>query len=537
MLPLVAALQDNSDRVDVLIKDGRLVDGSGNPWIKADVAIKGDRIVGVGRLLGQNAGQIIDAERLVVAPGFIDMLGQSAYTLMEDGEAQSKVYQGVTTEIHGEGTSAAPINDRIWHSRKRDLVEPPWRTFDDYFQKLESGGISINVGTFLGAGTVRAAVTGDEKREPTEEELEQMKRIVEESMQAGAFGLASALIYPPGIYAGRRELVELSRVVSRYGGIYISHLRSEGYRLGEGIEELIEIGRQARLPVEIYHLKVLGKENWPRVQQIISIIEKARDEEVDITANMYPYVGASTGLDACIPPDAFADGRLQERLKIPQERQKIKERILRETSWENFYKMAGPEAMVFARIEHPYGHMIGKTLAQVAREENKEPVELLLDLIASTKDRIQMIYYLMNEDNVRLILKQPWVSIGSDAAALKVSGPLSSGKPHPRAYGTFPRILGRYVRDERVIGLEEAIRKMTSLPAQRLGLRDRGLLRAGMYADVVIFNPKEVNDVATFEAPHQYSKGIHYVFVNGSAVLAEGKQTGARPGRVLRHRP
>jgi len=529
---------------DVLIRGGRVVDGAGNPWVYADVGITGDRITLVGRAPADAAAKrVIDAHGLIVAPGFIDMLEQSEWNLLIDKQAVSKLTQGITTGITGEGGSIAPQNDQTLADRK-DFIEhyhltADWRDLDGYFHRLEQQGAGINLGTYVGATQVRRYVMGAVDRAPTAEELKRMEQLVEQAMRQGAMGVSTSLIYAPAAYAKTDELIALAKVASRYGGIYASHIRNEGDREMEALEEAFRIGREAGIPVEIWHLKVAGRQNWGKMPSVIAAIEGARASGLDVTGNQYPYVASGTSLGATIPAKYHEGGseELVKRLKAPQVRAAIRQELSgtggnAENMWRG---TGGPHGILVASVLDPaLKHYEGRTIAQIAADEHKDPLDALMDLVAAGKDHVGAVYFTMNEDDVKFAMQQLFVSVGTDAGAVNFQGPLSESKTHPRAYGSFPRILGRYVREQHLLTLEQAIRKFTSLPAQRMGLRDRGLLRQGAFADVTIFDPATVNDVATFEDPHRPSVGIEYVIVNGVISLEHGKVTGRLGGRPLR---
>lgn len=529
---------------DLLIRNGRVVDGSGNPWFYADVGIRGDRIAFVGRAPeSARAQRTIDAHGLIVAPGFIDMLDQSEWSLLIDQRAVSKLTQGITTGITGEGGSIAPQNERTL-PELRDFLEHfhltvDWRDLDGYFRRLEKQGSGINLGTYVGAAQVREAVIGDADRAPTPDELSRMQALVEQAMQQGAMGVSSSLIYAPGNYAGTEELVALAKVAARYGGIYASHIRNEGDREAEALEEAFRIAREANIPVEIWHLKVSGRQNWGKMGEVIAAIERARARGLDITADQYSYTASATSLGATIPPK-YHEGGTQAfvaRLKNPEVRAAIHRSLSNGAgNIENMWRgTGGPQGiLVTSVLDSALKRYEGKTVAQIAQEEHKDPLDALMDLVIAGKDNVGAVYFSMSKNDVRLAMQQPWVSVDTDAGAVAPDGPLSESKTHPRAYGTFARILGRYVREQHALRLEDAIRKMTSLPAQRVKLKDRGLLRAGYFADIAIFDPEKVLDLATFEDPHRPSVGIEYVLVNGVLSLEHGKLTGQFGGRPLR---
>jgi len=533
-----------AQQYDILIRNGRVVDGTGNPWIYADVGVTGDRISLLGRAPAKaTAKRVIDAKGLIVAPGFIDMLEQSETNLLIDKQAVSKLTQGITSGITGEGGSIAPQNDATIAER-RDFLEHyhltiDWRDLDGYFRRLEKQGAGINLGTYVGATQVRRYVMGSVDRAPTPEELVRMQQLVEQAMQQGAMGVSTSLIYAPAAYAKTDELIALAKVAQKYGGIYASHIRNEGDREMEALEEAFRIGREANIPVEIWHLKVSGRQNWGKMPSVIAVIEGARSSGLDVTADQYPYIASGTSLGATIPPKYHEGGSeaFVGRLKDPQMRTAIREELVgRSGSAENMWRgTGGPQGILISSVLDPgLKHYEGKTIAQIAAAENKDALDALMDVVIACKDHVGAVYFTMSEDDVKYAMQQPFVSVGTDAGAVNFQGPLSESKVHPRAYGSFARILGRYVREQHLLTLEQAIRKFTSLPAQRVGLHDRGILRAGAFADITIFDPNTVNDVATFEDPHRRSVGIEYVIVNGVVSLEHGKVTGQLGGRPLR---
>jgi N-acyl-D-amino-acid deacylase len=542
VLVVPAAGQQKERAFDVLIQGGTVYDGSGKAPRRADVALRGDQVAAVGDLAGATAKVVVDARDLAVAPGFINMLSWSTDSLMEDGRSHSEVRQGVTTQIMGEGSSWGPVNDTIKKRMKGEQADIKydieWTTLSGYLSFLERKGISQNVASFLGATTVREYVLGWEDRKPTADELKAMRRLVESEMRAGALGIASALEYAPAYYADTEELIELCKVAARFKGKYITHMRSEGPKLLEGIDEVIRISREAKLPAEIYHFKASGKENWKKTEDAVARVEAARREGLAITANMYCYTAGCTSLDACIPGWAQEGGPLamRRRLRDADSRKRVVDEIRNKTDgWVNFYREAGsPENILLVGFKtDALKPLQGKTLARVAQERKKDPIETLVDLLIEDASGITTIYFLMSEENVRKLIPLPWVSFGSDEASQAPEGVFLKAMPHPRAYGNFARLLGKYVREEKLLSLEEAVRKLTSLPATNLGLDRRGLLKEGHFADVVVFDPKVIADRATYEKPHQYAVGMRHVFVNGVQVLKDGEHTGAKPGRAL----
>ena len=537
-------------RVDVLIRGARVVDGTGNPWRYGDVALAGDRIAAIappGHIARESAGEVVEAAGMVVCPGFIDILSHSIIPLMHEPRALSKITQGVTTEIMGESWTPAPVGGRFtdpfrelsgkyraligdWPVRARE-----WPRFGDWLVALVERGVTPNIGAFLGGGTLREYAKGLEMGAPASDELETMRRAVAEAMEDGAFGVSYALIYPPDSYTSTNELVEVCRVVARYGGLYITHMRSEADQLLEAIDEAVTIGRDANLPVEIYHLKAAGRHNWPKMSAAIARIEAARADGIDVTADMYSYAASGTGLDSVLPPWVAADGKFFENLRDPALRERIRAEVLSPSGdWEALAHGAGPEGVLPVGFERPENlQYAGKPLSEIAAERSQHWLDAVFDLLSSEGHRIFTIYSLMDEANVTLGLRQPWVKIATDAGGVDPAWAADLGPTHPREYGTYPRVLAKYVREEGALTLEDAIRKMTSSVADRLGLRDRGLLRPGCYADVVLFDPATVADRATFADSHQLSTGVRDVWINGARVLAGGQHTGATPGRVL----
>jgi len=532
-----------NDSWDLIIRNGRVIDGSGNPWFSADIGVRGDRIVFIGDLREARARRVIDAGGLVVAPGFIDMLGQSEFSLLVDNRALSKLSQGITTEITGEGGSAAP-QTALTIAAVQPSLDPfhfkiDWTDLNGYFARLEKTGTPLNLGTYVGAAQVREAVLGDVNRAPTAEELARMKALVAEAMQQGAFGISTALIYPPGHYAKTEELVELAKVASQYGGIYASHMRSEGRSEIAAIEEALLIGREARLPVEIFHLKISGQKRWGEMPKVVAMIQAARDSGQDVSADMYPWVAGATALASSLPP-WMADGGLEKllgRLRDPEVRKRIHQEMgATHTDWENLYLDAGgaPGVMVSSVINPELKQYTGKTIAEIAAAQKKDPLETLFDFILADKGQTSALYFIANEDDLQAGLKQPWTSIGLDASELPLDGPLFEPHTHPRAFGSMPRFLGHYVRDLKMMPLEQGIRKITSLPAQRERLSHRGLLKEGFFADITIFDPATIIDKATYAEPAQLSQGVKFVVVNGQVEFEDGKLTGINSGRALR---
>ncbi|PYL80847.1 MAG: aminoacylase [Verrucomicrobia bacterium] len=527
---------------DVIIKGGTVYDGTGAQPRHVDLAIRGDRIAGVGDFKTAKAKTIIDATDLAVAPGFINMLSWSNESLIQDGRSQSEIRQGVTTEIMGEGESMGPVNDRVREHMLREQsdikYEIKWNTLAEYLHYLETRGISCNVASFIGAATLREYVIGFEDKAPTRQQLDQMRELVRKEMEAGALGIGTALMYPPAFFAKTEELIELCKVAAKYQGKYISHIRSEGNRLLESLDELIRISREAGIPAELYHIKAAGQQNWSKMDQLLSHIEVAQKEGLKIRANMYTYTASGTGLDACLPPWTEDGGypALFKRLRDPATREKIAAQVKTPTDeWENVYIAAGgPDRILLVGFKsEKLKPLTGKTLAAVAEMRGKDPISTIMDLISEDESRIGTIYFEMSEENIKKELAKPWISFGSDEASQAPEGVFLKSNPHPRAYGNFARVLGKYVRDEKVIPMTEAIRRLSGLPATNLGVDHRGFIKEGMFADVVLFDPATIADRATFEKPHQYAVGVKHVFVNGVQVLRDGEHTGAKPGRAL----
>jgi N-acyl-D-aspartate/D-glutamate deacylase len=528
---------------DLLIVNGRIVDGTGNPWFFGDVAIRGDRIVAMGRVPKASAKRTIDAKGLVVAPGFIDMHSHSDLLLLEDGNAQSKIRQGVTTEVFGEGTSAAPQKSKRAPVKDSDEERiARWTTLSGYFDALEKSGISVNVASYVGLDNVWQGVMGTSFDRPSAPEFEQMKAILDEAMRDGAFGLSSLLAMPPGSLATTDDIVELCKVVARHGGIFSSHIRNEGTGVFDSVKEAIAVGERAGVPVDVIHLKIADQKYWGRMNEVVGLIEAARQRGVNVQANAYPYTRGNNNLASIIPPWAHEGGttKMLERLKDPAQREKMKKDIRDGIEgWYNHYTAVGGD---WSRmLINGKGTYTGLTMDRVIAAQTKgknpspDPLDVLFDVLIQENGSVPTVYAHHTDKDMTLALSQPWCSIGSDGSAYAIDGPLRRGMPHPRSFGTFPRVLGVYVRELGLLRLEDAVRKMTSLNAAKLGISDRGLLRAGTFADVVVFDPAKVIDHATYEDPFQYSEGIVHVIVNGASVLDNGEHTGKHPGRAIRH--
>jgi N-acyl-D-amino-acid deacylase len=528
---------------DVVLRGGTVYDGSGGAPVVTDLAIQGDQIAAMGDLSGARGKVEIEAKGMAVAPGFVNMMSWANESLIEDGRSQSNIRQGVTLEVMGEGNSMGPLNERMkqeMKERQGDIkYDVEWTTLDEYLRFLERKGVSPNVASFIGAATPRVHVIGYDDRPPTAEELDQMRALVRQAMEEGALGVASSLVYPPGFFAKTDELIALSKVAAEHGGVYISHLRSEGEELIEAVEEFLAIVRGANIRGEIYHLKAAGKENWPKFDRVIEMVEKARADGLHVTADVYTYPAGSTGLNSTMPPWA-QDGGFQaflKRLKDPAMRRQIA-REMRESKkgWENMYLQAGGAdgVLLVGFKNEKLKPLTGKTLAEVAKMRGKSPEETAMDLIVEDDSRIGTVYFSQSEENVRKAIKLPWVSFCSDSASVAAEGVFLQSSIHPRAYGSFARLLSKYAREEKLIPLEEAVRKLAALPAENLKLDRRGMLRQGYFADVVVFDPAKIQDHATYEKPHQYATGVMHVFVNGGHVLKDGEHTGAKPGRVVR---
>jgi N-acyl-D-amino-acid deacylase len=532
-------------RFDVVITNGRIVDGTGAPWFRGDLGIVGDRITAIGALGDATAAATVDATNLVVAPGFIDLLGQSEFNVLVDGRAASKILQGVTTEVTGEGSSIAPVNDRqiadAAPNARHFGVAQDWRTLSDYFKRLqERSHTTINMATFVGAGGIRSYVIGKDDRPATPAELERMKALVAEAMQQGALGLSTSLQYVPDRFASTDEIVELAKVAARYGGVYFTHQRSESARIFESLDEVFAISERANIPAEIWHLKTAYKANFGKMPEVLLRIEAARARGLDVTANQYPYTRASNGLDSCLPLWAREGGfeKTLPRLTDPATRERIKKDMddPNAATWENQWYGAngGDGVMLSSVLNRDLAKYEGMTITQIAKAMGKDPRDAVIDLVIADHGESSVITSIMDEDDVRTALKHPLIGVGTDSGAQAQDGRLSESKSHPRAWGSFPRILGRYVRDEHLLTLEEAIRKMTSKAADRVHLPDRGLLRPGMMADITVFDAVTIRDVSTFDDPKHYAAGVKHVFVNGTRVVADGAITAARPGRPLR---
>ncbi|HJP96923.1 MAG TPA: D-aminoacylase [Rhodanobacteraceae bacterium] len=535
---LAFGAQGSAPAYDIVIRNGHVIDGTGSPWYSADIAIKDGRIAAIGRLGKVDAKQVIDARGMVVTPGFIDMLDQSGHTLLVDGHAQSKIFQGVTTLITGEGESIAPLNDKILDEQK-PRTPPAWRTLDGYFKRLQSQGIAVNLGTYVGAATAREMVIGYGDRKPTADELKQMQAIIARAMRAGAFGVSTALQYPPATYSTTPELIALAKTAASYGGIYATHMRSEGNGEMAALDEVFDIARTAHIPVEIFHLKVAGHENWGSMPKVIAKIDSARARGQDISADTYAYTAWGNDLASFIPPWAHAGGndKLLARLKDPQTRARIeKDMQTPSDDWSNdWLEVPGPHAVEITSVQNPaLKPLEGRRLDEIAESWHEKPIDALIDLLIKDHAATDVAVFGMSQPDVTLALKQPWVSICDDAAAQAPTGKLGQGHPHPRAYAAFARIITKYVREDHALTLPAAIRKMTALPAQRMGLTQRGVIKGGMWADIDIFDPAKLRALATFEQPKLLAQGMSWVLVNGVPVIANGRMTDALPGKVLR---
>lgn len=531
-----------AEQFDVVIRNGHVVDGTGSPWYSADVGILNGRIAAIGSLQNATAWRVIDARGLMVAPGFIDMLGQSELSILVNPHVPSKIFQGITTEITGEGNTVAPMNARILASDRAGFehygITPDWMSFAGYFQRLEKQGLGINLASYVGATQVRRMVIGEEDRAPSATELDQMKTLVRQAMQQGAMGLSTALQYAPAPYASTEELIALAREAAQFGGIYATHMRSEGDAVDQSLDEVFRIAREANIPAEIWHLKAAGKRNWGRMNEIVDRIDRARAAGLDIEADTYAYPAWFNTFSAFIPPWAHegGDAKMVARLKDPAMRTRIRHDMLDDSkSWDNeWLEIPGPEAILVSVVQNAaLLPLQGKTIAEIARAEHKDAIDVIFDLLIQDP-AMSVAVFAMSEQDIAYALKQPWVSIDNDSQGTAPEGLLGREHPHPRAYGTFPRILRKYVREEKLLSLQEAIRKFSALPAQRMRLTDRGVLKQGMWADIVVFNADTIRDLATFEKPNQLSVGMEYVLVNGVPVIEHGQMTNALPGKVLR---
>jgi dihydroorotase/N-acyl-D-amino-acid deacylase len=548
-LLIVPALAFAADRVvadlpfDLVITNGHIVDGTGSPWYSGDIGIRDGHIAAIGNLSAAARKRTFDAKGKVVAPGFVDMLGQSEATILVDPRLPSKIYQGITTEITGEGGSAAPLNDAIIAADlagyEHYKINPDWRTFRQYFSRLEKQGMGINLASYVGATQVRRMVLGDADVQPTPEQLEKMKALVRDAMRDGAVGVSTSLMYAPAPYAKTEEIIALASEASKFGGIYATHMRNESDSVLESIDEAVRIGREAHIPVEIWHFKVAGKANFGHMPELVARVNKARAEGVDVEADTYAYTAWFNSMSAFVPAWAHdgGDAKLIERLKDPATRSRIrKDMETPSKDWDNEWdEISGPQDVMISVVENPaLKKFQGKRLTEVAKTLNKDPMDALFDLLIEDKAFTECAVFGMSEPDVALALQQPWVSVDNDSSGTSPEGILGEEHPHPRAYGTFPRILRKYVREEKKLTLEEAIRKFSALPAQRMRLTDRGVLKLGMWADVVVLDPETVRDVATFDDPNRLSEGMEYVLINGVPVVENGKMTGALPGKVLR---
>jgi N-acyl-D-aspartate/D-glutamate deacylase len=535
--------QAASPPFETVIINGHIIDGTGSPWYSGDIGIRNGKIAAIGNLSDAGRNRTIDARGMVVAPGFIDMLGQSELTILVDPRLPSKIYQGITTEITGEGGSAAPQTDALIRADRLKYdhyhITADWRSLQQYFARLEKQGMGINLASFVGATQVRRVVLGDDNMQPTPEQLSKMKELVAQAMREGAVGVSTSLEYAPAPYAKTEELIALASEAGKFGGIYATHIRDESNAVLPATDEALRIGREGHLPVEIWHIKVAGKANWGRMPEVVAKINAARAQGMDVTADTYAYTAWSNDFSAFIPAWAHdgGDAKLVERLKDPAMRARIrKEMMTASNDWDNEWEeIPGPEAILISAVQNPKLFPLqGKTLAEIAKIENKDPMDALFDLLIEDHAFTEVVVFGMSEPDVTLALQQPWVAIDNDSSGASPEGILGQEHPHPRGYGTFPRILRKYVREEKKLTLEDAIRKFSALPAQRMGLTDRGVLKAGMWADVVVFDPATVRDLATFENPNQLSQGMEYVLVNGVPVIDQSKMTGALPGKVLR---
>jgi len=539
---LSVALHAQTPAYDIVITNGHIIDGTGSPWYSGDIGIRNGRIASIGNLSTAERKRTIDAAGKVVAPGFIDMLGQSELTILVDPRLPSKIYQGITTEVTGEGGSIAPLNDAIIKADHAAYdyykITPDWHTFRDYFTRIEKQGMGINLASYVGATQVRRMILGEDDKQPTPEQLEQMKSLVRDAMKDGAVGVSTSLEYAPAPYAKTDELIALAGEAGKFGGIYATHMRNESDSVLEALDEALRIGREAHLPVEIWHIKVAGTANWGRMPELVAKISAARAAGDDVSADTYAYTAWSNDFSAFIPPWAHDGGtaKLVERLKDPTTRARIRKDMLSSsTAWDNeWQEIPGPDAVLITQVLNPeLKPMQGKRLSEIAKMWNKEPMEALFDFLIADPNSSVAVFG-MSQPDVTLALQQPWVAVDNDSEGTSPEGLLGQAHPHPRAYGTFPRILKKYVREEKALTLEDAIRKFSALPAQRMRFTDRGVLKQGMWADIVVFDPATIRDRATFEDPNQLSDGMQYVLVNGIPVVDDGKMSGALPGKVLR---
>jgi N-acyl-D-amino-acid deacylase len=542
LLALLPVPVRSAQTFDVVIRNGHIIDGTGSPWYSGDVGIINGRIAQIGVLTDAPAKRVIDAQGKVVAPGFIDMLGQSELSILVNPHLPSKIFQGITTEITGEGGSIAPLNKKLIAADRGGFshykVKPDWLTLQEYFARLEKQGMGINMASYVGATQVRRVVLGDVNRAPTPEELDRMKALVRAAMEQGAVGISTALQYAPAPYAKTEELIALAGEAAKYGGIYATHMRSEGDAIDDALDEAFRIGREAKIPVEIWHLKAAGKQNWNRMPEIVARIEAARASGVDVSANTYAYPAWFNSFSAFIPPWAHDGGEMKmvERLKDPAMRARIrKEMMTPDSTWDNeWQEIPGPEAILVSVVQNPkLLPLQGKTIKAIADERGKDGIDTIMDLLIEDPG-MSVAVFAMSEKDIALALQQPWVSVDNDSQGTAPDGSLGKEHPHPRAYGTFPRILRKYVREDKLLTLPDAIRKFSALPAQRMRLTDRGVLKQGLWADIVVFDPEKIRDLATFENPNQLSEGMEFVLVNGVPVIEGGKMTNALPGKVLR---
>ncbi len=541
-LPFLFVLRSaGAQQYDVVIRNGHIIDGTGSPWYGADIGIKDGRIVKIGKINPASAAKTIEAHGLVVAPGFIDMLGQSETTILVDPRLPSKIFQGITTEITGEGNSIAPTNDRLVAEDKAGFdhyrIQQDWRSFDDYFKRLEKQGIGINLASYVGATTVRQIVIGDENRSPTPAELAQMQKLVLDAMHQGAMGVSTALQYSPAPYAKTEELIALASTAASAGGMYATHMRSEGDGIFDALDETFRIAREAKIPVEIWHLKAAGKSNWGKMPEIVSRIDAARASGLDIAADTYAYTAWFNTFSAFIPPWAHdgGDAAMVARIHDPAQRAKIRDSMMHDTNWDNeWLEISGPEGITIGVTADPKLQPLeGKNIAEIAKAQGKDPIDCILDLLAEDPS-MEVVVEGMSEPDVADALKQPWVSVDNDSSGASPEGILGEEHPHPRGYGAFPRILRKYVREEHLLTLPDAIRKFSALPAARMRLADRGVIKDGMWADIVVFDPEKIRDLSTYEKPNQLAVGMEFVLVNGVPVISDGKMTQALPGKVLR---